>query len=527
MSAKQQDKRIISCIASIDQGTSSSRVLIVSTEGIPTILSSHQIEISQYYPKPGYVEHDPVEIYQSVLICLANALHKIQDQNIKIISIGITNQRETTVIWNKTTGIPYHKAIVWNDTRTSLICDELSSIYGKNAFQQITGLPISSYFSASKIICLLNEMNEIRSDCKQNEVMFGTIDTWLIWNLTNHLKHVTDVTNASRTMLMNLTSLQWDDEILRELNIPINILPKINTSSSKTGYGSVDFSTLSIPSIKSELVEYLKDLIHGVPITGVLGDQQAALFGQTCFEIGSAKCTYGTGAFLLKNIGPTPIISKNGLLTTVAYQIENNEPVYALEGSVAYCGSLLQWCRDNMELISSFNETEKYALSVESNNGLYFIPAFSGLFAPYWRNDACGIIVGLSAFHTKAHIIRAAIEAAAFQVTDVLHAMQSDYNNHIKSQNNEDYHNYSPPLKVDGGMTVNNFAMQFQSDILNVPLVSPKIVETTALGAAYISGLGVGLWKNIDELKGLWIKNKIWNPSMKNDQRSDLVIKNK
>lgn len=495
-------RKMLSCVASIDQGTSSSRVIIFDRNG--RVLASHQAEHTQHYPHPGHVEHDPEQIWQTVRQCLSEAANAVS-QPIKLETIGITNQRETTVVWNKQTGKPYHNAIVWNDNRTGDICNRISREGGKDKFRSKTGLPVATYFSASKLVYLLDTVPGLRADAESGNALFGTIDCWLIWKLSGNKVHKTDVTNASRTMLMNLETLQWDPEILDELKIPQIMLPAIHASNHC--FGTVDASAYSSEKYSS---------YHGISITGVLGDQQAALFGQTCFAAGDAKCTYGTGAFLLMNTGSKIVHSRRGLLTTVAYKLEGDgSAVFALEGSVAYGGSVMQWLRDNLGLLSSAAESEAIAASVADNGGVYFVPAFAGLYAPYWRQDARGIIAGLTAYNTKAHIVRAALEASAFQTTEVVQAMHLDVEP------------YELPrigtLRVDGGQTKNNLLMQFQSDLLEIPLVVPKVLETTALGAAFIAGLGSGLWKDQSELGGLWGKGASWNHKMSHEDRSKLV----
>jgi glycerol kinase len=518
MASQQEDEggnMSMACIASIDQGTSSTRVLIISCNG--TVFSSHQLEHTQHYPTAGQVEHDPLEIWKNVKICMSVALKKLKEE-VQIVGIGITNQRETTVIWDKETGIPYHRAIVWNDTRTAVICDHLKARFGNpDHFRAKTGLPIESYFSATKIMCLLDAVPGLREDAEKGKALFGTIDTWIIWKLTNGNVHATDVTNASRTMLMHLETLQWDQEILEELNIPAAMLPRIRPSSCQ--FGHVDTSThLHFEELKiknEEDVSHFKRY-HNAPISGVLGDQQAALFGQICFNKGEAKCTYGTGAFLLMNTGHDIVQSKRGLLTTVAYQLGpklGNKPVYALEGAIAYSGSVLQWLRDNLEMIQSASQTEEIADSVPDNGGVYFVPAFAGLYSPYWREDARGIIAGLTAYNTKAHIVRAALEASAFQTIELAAAMNEDSGSAIPLQ----------VLKVDGGATANNLLMQFQADLLDLPLMKPKSAETTALGAAYIAGLGVGLWSSLEDIEGLWHKAKEWRARMPAKLRAKYV----
>ena len=481
-------------VCAVDQGTSSSRVMVFDRAG--SVVSSHQLEHKQYYPKSGYVEHDPLEIWERVSECAREAIRvaKLREGGCDIRALGITNQRETTVVWNRFTGKPYHNAIVWNDARTEGICERLSAQHGgPNAFRSKTGLPIATYFSASKLIYLLETVPGLRADAEKGSACFGTIDSWLIFKLTCGKVHVTDVSNASRTLLMNLETLQWDENILTALNIPKAMLPEIRSSSEVMG------RVLSV------------DELMGVEIAGVLGDQQAALFGQCCFDVGDAKCTYGTGAFLLLNTGQGKqgiVHSNRGLLTTVAYQLGRNEPpTYALEGSVAYCGSLIQWLRDNMELFTDVSQSQSMAAGVEDNGGVYFVPAFSGLFAPYWRSEARGVIVGLTAYNTKAHVIRAALEAAAFQVKDVLDAMGG-----VRS------------LRVDGGFTRNDLAMQFQCDLVDVPLRCPKIPEMTALGAAYVAGLAVGYWSSKDQLRRAWQEGVSWTPRMNAGQRNALLL---
>ena len=476
-------------IASIDQGTTSTRCIIFDHEG--RIISLDQKEHKQIFPKPGWVEHDGLEIWENTKTVCINALQKSGLQNNDIAAIGITNQRETILLWNRETGQPYFNAIVWQDTRTDAICSELEFNYGEKYFRTKVGLPLATYFSGPKIKWLLDNFPEIEKDAKEGKVLFGNMDTWLIWNLTGGVNgglHVTDVTNASRTLLMNLKSLEWDQDILNILNIPRSILPEIKPSSMVYGYSRTVFDN--------------------IPVSGDLGDQQAALFGQTCFEPGEAKNTYGTGCFMLLNTGQEPITSKSGLLTTLGYQIEGHAPIYCLEGSIAVAGALVQWLRDNLGLIDSSADIESLARSVPDNGGVYFVPAFSGLFAPYWRSDARGVIAGLTAYANKGHIARSILEATAYQTREVLEAMEQDSGVSLKS------------LKVDGGMVKNELLMQFQADILNVPVVRPIISETTALGAAYAAGLAVGFWKTTDELKLNWKKDKEWLPAMEEEDRS-------
>jgi glycerol kinase len=404
--------------------------------------------------------------------------------------LGITNQGETTVIWSKSTGKPLVNAIVWQDTRTDQICRELASEEGQDRFRSTTGLPLSTYFSGPKIKWILDNHPQVKNLANQGEALFGNIDTWLIWNLTggvNGGRHVTDVTNASRTMLMDLKTLDWDPEILSALGIPSQMLPLICSSSEVYGEAVVPFA--------------------GLPISGIFGDQQAALFGQTCFDPGDAKNTYGTGCFLLLNSGNTPTISKHGLLTTLGYKLGDQPPMYALEGSVAIAGGLIQWLRDNLGIISSSSEVEELALQVDDNGGIYFVPAFSGLYAPYWKTDARGVITGLTRYINKGHLARAALEATAFQTKEILEAMEKDTGIDLTA------------LKVDGGMVKNDLLMQFQSDLLNVPVIRPTITETTALGAAYAAGLAVGFWKNQDVLREYWKEDRRWYPDMSDAER--------
>ena len=470
-------------IAAIDQGTTSTRFIVFDRQG--NIVALDQKEHKQFYPAPGWVEHDPMEIWNNTREVIQNSMRisglRVED----ITALGITNQRETTVIWNKSTGFPVSNAIVWQDTRTADICNQLDQSGKKEIFENKTGLPLATYFSGPKIKWLLDHYPEWRVQAENGELLFGNIDTWLIWNLTGGIRggvHVTDVTNASRTMLMNLNTLEWDEELMDLLNIPKPMLPRICSSSEVYGYAST-----SLPQ---------------VPISGDLGDQQAALFGQCCFEAGDAKNTYGTGCFMLLNTGETPVFSKNGLLTTVGYKLDKLPAVYCLEGSIAITGALVQWLRDNLQIIDKSSDIEPLARTVKDNGDVYFVPAFSGLFAPYWRSDARGIIVGLTRYTNKGHIARAALEATAYQTREVLDAMQLDSNTRLTS------------VKVDGGMVVNDLLMQFQSDILGVPVVRPKITETTALGAAYAAGLAIGFWQTTDELVNNWTKDKEWNPRM-------------
>ena len=478
-------------IAAIDQGTTSTRCILFDHGG--NIVSMDQEEHRQIYPQPGWVEHDALEIWAHVEGVIACALEKAGLTAKDIAAVGVTNQRETTVVWEKATGKPVYNAIVWQDTRTDEICNELAKQGGQDRLRLKTGLPLATYFSGPKVKWILDNVPGVREKAEAGELLFGTMDTWVIWNLTG--KHATDVTNASRTLLMNLETLDWDDEILALLNIPPAILPKIYSSSEV--YGEV-FPTR------------WEDGLQGVPVAGDLGDQHAALFGQTCFSPGEAKNTYGTGCFMLMNTGERPIPSKSGLLTTLGYKIGDSPAVFALEGSIAVAGALVQWLRDNMGMIQKSSEVETLARSVEDSGGIYFVPAFSGLFAPYWRSDARGVIVGLTRYANKGHFARAALEATAYQTREVLEAMEKDSGVKLTA------------LKVDGGMVFNELLMQFEADILDVPVIRPKVSETTALGAAYAAGLAVGFWKDYDELRANWGKDKEWRPSMPAAKRAAL-----
>jgi len=478
-------------IASIDQGTTSTRCILFDKQG--NIVSIAQKEHKQIYPKPGWVEHDPEEIWQNTLEVIAQCRVSKRISIKDIGACGITNQRETTVIWNKRTGKPYYNALVWQDTRVGKTVDELEKSTSSDWFRQKTGLPLATYFSGLKIQWVLDNVAGVREDAEKGDAIFGNMDTYIVWHLTGGAKgglHITDVTNASRTQLMNLNTQTWDDEILEKLNIPKQILPEIQPSSKVYG------------NITSEVME-------GIPLAGILGDQQAALVGQTCFNPGEAKNTYGTGCFMLLNTGTKPIPSKYGLLTTVAYQFENQPVHFALEGSVAVTGALVQWLRDNIGLIKNSQEVQKLAEGVEDNGGVYFVPAFSGLYAPYWQNSARGVIAGLTRYVNKGHIARSVLEATAYQTKDVLEAMEQDAGIEISS------------LRVDGGMTVNELLMQFQSDMLDVPVIRPKMIETTALGAAYAAGLAVGFWQNFEDLVQNWGVDKQWKPDMPAEKRTE------
>jgi glycerol kinase len=471
-------------IASIDQGTTSTRCILFNHNG--QIVSSHQLEHEQIYPKPGLVEHDPNEIWETTQEVIKIAMFMANANAHDIAAVGITNQRETTLVWNRETGEVYFNAIVWQDVRTSGIISEFEKDGGQYRFQNRVGLPLATYFSGPKIRWILDNVDGVREAANEGKAIFGNIDTWLIWNLSGGVDggvHVTDVTNASRTMLMNLKTLQWDEEMCRVMDIPIQMLPEIRPSSQIYGYTKVNGPFEGV-----------------IPIAGDLGDQQAATVGQTCFSAGEAKNTYGTGCFLILNTGEDIVFSKHGLLSTVCYQFEGEKPVYALEGSIAVSGALVQWLRDNIGIIKKSSDIETLSASVEDNGGIYFVPAFSGLYAPHWRTDARGVIVGLTRFVNKGHIARATLEATAFQTREVLDAMNQDSGVDLEV------------LKVDGGMVVNDHLMQIQSDILGVPVIRPKVTETTALGAAYAAGLAVGFWENEEEMRKNWAIDKVWNP---------------
>ena len=475
-------------VGALDQGTTSNRFIIFDHSG--SIVALDQKEHEQIFPKPGWVEHNPLEIWENTREVIRGALAKAKINGTDLAAVGITNQRETAVVWDRDTGQPFMNAIVWQCTRTDQICKELTREQGQNRFRDKTGLPIATYFSGPKIKWILDNVPQARTAADKGQALFGTMETWIIWWLTggpDDGAHVTDVTNASRTLLMDLNSLEWDEEILKVLGIPPQILPRIVPSSDTATWGL----TLQDGPMKAQ-----------IPVCGALGDQQAALVGQTCFSMGEAKNTYGTGCFLLLNTGPTPVPSRQGLLTTLGYQIDSQRPVYCLEGSIAITGALVQWLRDNLGLISSAPEIEDLAKTVDDNGGAYFVPAFSGLFAPYWRSDARGVIAGLTRYVNKGHIARAVLEASAYQTRDIVEAMNKDSGVALSK------------LKVDGGMVGNELLMQFQSDILNVPVVRPKVSETTALGAAYAAGLAVGFWEGIEELRRNWAEDKTWQPTM-------------
>ena len=462
------------------------------------VISISQREHPQIYPKPGWVEHDPMEIWKRTEEVVKRAVGKAGVKPGDIAAVGVANQRETTVVWNKKTGEPYYNAIVWQDTRTKDICDTLAADGGQDRFRPKSGLPLATYFSGPKIKWILDNVGGVREAAERGEALFGTMDTWQIWWLTggpNGGAHVTDVTNASRTMLMNLKTLEWDDEVLSIMSIPRQMLPRIVPSSDPNTWGTTATDGPFGDSI---------------PVCGDLGDQQAATVGQACYNVGEAKNTYGTGCFMILNTGTEIVPSTSGLLTTVCYKLGEQPAVYALEGSIAITGALVQWLRDNLKFFDFSAQIEELASQVEDSGGIYFVPAFSGLFAPYWRSDARGVIVGLTRFINKNHIARAALEATAYQTREVLEAMNKDSGVEVKA------------LKVDGGMVYNELLMQFQADILGVPVVRPVVAETTALGAAYAAGLAVGFWNDLDDLRANWQKDKEWDPTMSAESREEL-----
>ncbi|MGU3650974.1 glycerol kinase GlpK [Mycolicibacterium sp. A43C] len=482
-------------VAAIDQGTTSTRAMIFDHAGAE--VGRHQLEHEQIMPQAGWVEHNPVEIWERTASVLTSALNKTNLQAEDIAALGITNQRETTLVWNRHTGRPYYNAIVWQDTRTDRIATALDRDGRGDVIRQKAGLPPATYFSGGKIQWILDNVDGVREAAENGDAIFGNSDSWVVWNLTGGPRggvHVTDVTNASRTMLMNLETLDWDDELLSFFGIPRQMLPQIRPSSSPEPYGM----TLASGPMGGE-----------VPVTGILGDQQAAMVGQVCLKAGEAKNTYGTGNFLLLNTGEKIVRSENGLLTTVCYQFGDAKPVYALEGSIAVTGSAVQWLRDQLGIISGAAQSESLARQVEDNGGVYFVPAFSGLFAPYWRSDARGAVVGLSRFNTNAHLARATLEAICYQSRDVIDAMEADSGVHLDV------------LKVDGGITANSLCMQIQADVLGVDVVKPVVAETTALGAAYAAGLAVGFWDNPDDLRANWQEGERWSPQWSEQQRND------
>lgn len=470
-------------VLAIDQGTTSSRAILFNHSG--EIVSVGQREHEQIFPKAGWVEHNPVEIWQNVRACVADALQKAETNRHEIAAVGITNQRETVVVWDKNTGEPVYNAIVWQDTRTSKIIRELAGDEGMSKYRDICGLDLSVYYSGPEIKWILDNVEGAREKAEAGDLLFGNTDCWVLWNLTGGVNggvHKTDVTNASRTMLMDIRTLQWREDVCADFGIPMSMLPEICSSSEVYGYGRKN------------------GLLVDTPIAGILGDQQAATFGQACFEKGMVKNTYGTGCFVIMNTGSEPVFSENGLLTTVCYKIGDNAPVYALEGSIAVAGSLVQWIRDNLGLIKDSKDIEALAKTVDDNGGVYFVPAFSGLFAPYWKDDARGAIVGLTRYNNKGHIARAVEESTAFQSREVFDAMVADSGVELKE------------LRVDGGMTNDELLMQFQADQVGVPIVRPKVMETTALGAAYAAGIAVGFWKGEQDVIDNWAEGKRWEP---------------
>jgi glycerol kinase len=472
-------------VGALDQGTTSTRFMIFDHSG--SVVAVDQKEHEQIFPKPGWVEHDPKEIWERSQEVTAGALKKAGIAATDLAAVGITNQRETTVVWDRNTGEPVYNALVWQDTRQQDIVDSLSANGGQDRFREKTGLPLATYFSGTKVRWILDNVEGARARAEAGDLAFGNIDTWCIWNLTGGTDggvHVTDVSNASRTMLMNLETLDWDDDLCSAIQVPRSMLPQIRSSSEV--YGEA------------------KGALAGISVAGDLGDQQAATFGQAAYDVGDAKNTYGTGCFMILNTGTDLVPSKSGLLTTVGWKLGDAPAIYALEGSIAITGALVQWLRDNLGLIEKSEDVEALAATVEDNGGTYFVPAFSGLFAPYWRGDARGAIVGMTRYVNKGHIARAALEATAWQTREVLDAMEADSGVKLKE------------LKVDGGMVYNDLLMQFQADCLQVPVIRPKVAETTALGAAYAAGLAVGFWKNVDDLRSNWGKDAEWTPKMDN-----------
>lgn len=477
-------------ILSFDQGTTSSRSIIFNKEG--NIISVAQKEFTQLFPQPGWVEHNALEIWSTQLGTAAEAITKAGLTVNDIAAIGITNQRETTVVWDRKTGTPLYNAIVWQDRRTAVYCDMLKQEGFASSIQEKTGLVIDAYFSATKLKWILDNVEGARSKAANNELCFGTIDSWLLWNLTQGKVHATDVTNASRTMLFNIHSLQWDDELLVLFDIPQSVLPEVRSSSEVYG------KTENILSAKN------------IPVAGIAGDQQAALFGQMCTQPGMIKNTYGTGCFMLMNTGEKPVLSKNNLLTTIAWQI-NNKTFYALEGSVFIAGAVVQWLRDGLHIIKNAADVEKLAQQVTGNDDVYVVPAFAGLGAPYWNQHARGTVFGVTRGTTDAHIARAALESIAYQTMDLINAMNADANIEVKE------------LRVDGGATANNLLMQFQSDILNTKVIRPRITETTALGAAYLAGLAVGYWNDMKDIADQWQVEKTFEPQMQSTEKNKLI----
>jgi glycerol kinase len=475
----------MTCVIAIDAGTTGVRSFAVGADGLPR--ASSYREFPQHFPQPGWVEHDPDDIWRVTVETLGDVASELDAAGETVAAIGITNQRETTVVWDRNTGEPVYNALVWQDTRQQDIVDSLSANGGQDRFREKTGLPLATYFSGTKVRWILDNVDGARARAEAGDLVFGNIDTWCIWNLTGGTDggaHVTDVSNASRTMLMNLETLDWDDELCSAIGVPRSMLPQIRSSSEV--YGEA------------------KGALAGISVAGDLGDQQAATFGQAAYDVGDAKNTYGTGCFMILNTGTDLVPSKSGLLTTVGWKLGDAPAIYALEGSIAITGALVQWLRDNLGLIEKSEDVEALAATVEDNGGTYFVPAFSGLFAPYWRGDARGAIVGMTRYVNKGHIARATLEATAWQTREVLDAMEADSGVKLKE------------LKVDGGMVYNDLLMQFQADCLQVPVIRPKVAETTALGAAYAAGLAVGFWKNVDDLRSNWGKDAEWTPKMDN-----------
>ncbi|GLZ81685.1 glycerol kinase 2 [Actinorhabdospora filicis] len=467
-------------VAAIDQGTTSTRCIVFDAHG--SIVATAQKELTQHFPRPGWVEHDASDIWRDAHEVTRAAIGEAGLTARDVAAIGITNQRETVVVWDRRTGEPVHRAVVWQDTRSGELVAGLAAEGGQDRFREATGLPLATYFSGPKVRWLLDQ--GLRERAERGELACGTVDSWLIYKLTG--RHLTDVTNASRTMLMNLSTLDWDDALLDAIGVPRALLPEIRPSVEIYG-------------------EAIAEGLEGIPVAGALGDQQAALFGQTCFAPGEGKNTYGTGSFLLLNTGTEPVASTAGLVTTLAYRIGDRDPVYALEGSIAITGALVQWLRDNLGIICSADEIEELAASVDDTGGCYVVPAFSGLYAPHWRSDARGVICGLTRYVTKAHLARAVLEATCWQTREVAEAMRQDAGVELSS------------LKVDGGMTVNSLLMQLQADILGVPVIRPAVAETTALGAAYAGGLAVGLWPDVDALRAHWREDAAWRPERSRD----------
>ena len=486
-------------VLAIDQGTTSSRAILFNHDG--EIVAVDQKEHEQIFPRAGWVEHNAIEIWDNIRFVVSGVLAKAQINRHEIASVGITNQRESAVVWDKNTGEPVYNAIVWQDTRTQKICDRLAGDDGPDKYKDRVGLGLATYFAGPKVAWILENVEGVRKRAEAGNLLMGTMDTWVLWNLTGGVNggvHATDVTNASRTMLMNIDTLDWNPEICADMGIPVSMLPEIRPSSGVFGYGRKN------------------GLLVDTPISGILGDQQAATFGQACFEKGQAKNTYGTGCFMLMNTGTTPVRSQNGLLTTVCYQIGDEPAVYALEGSIAVAGSLVQWLRDNLGIITDSKDIEALAASVENNGGAYFVPAFSGLFAPHWRPDARGALVGLTRYVNKAHIARAVEESTAYQAREVLEAMNRD------AAASGSTNAALTELKVDGGMTRDELLMQFQADQVGVPVVRPKVAETTALGAAYAAGIAVGFWSGTQDVIDNWAEDKRWEPAMEEAERERL-----